>query len=97
MLALSATFTEAALGALHGLMPDAQRIFLAADTISLLGVQQFYVTLPGACSGLHWPDASSHPALHPPSAAHRSALTLQRVLQAAPGFSLDWPPNARLA
>ena len=58
MLAFSATFLEAALQALERLMPDAQRIFLAPDSISLLGVQQFYVTLSG-----EWPGLSSMMAL----------------------------------
>ena len=47
MLAFSATYSEAALQSLQALMPRAQRIVLTPDTTSLLGVEQFYVTVQG--------------------------------------------------
>ena len=48
MLAFSATFSEAALRAMQAIMPQAQRIILTPGTTSLLGVEQFYVTVQGA-------------------------------------------------
>lgn len=84
MLAFSATFSDSALGALGSLMPDAQRIFLAPDTISLLGVQQFHVTLPGGASlparRLHQTDHMSTAGTDPAAgwlALHGSPMCLQ--------------------
>ena len=49
VLALSATFTPALLSDLESLMDRPQRIMLCGDTVSLIGVHQFYSLLPGGC------------------------------------------------
>ncbi len=48
MLALSATFSAEALAGAEALMRRPQRVLLAPDSVSLLGVRQFYALVPGA-------------------------------------------------
>jgi len=48
VLALSATFSAEALAGVEALMRRPQRVMLAPDSVSLLGVRQFYALVPGA-------------------------------------------------
>lgn len=48
MLALSATFSGEALAGVERLMRRPQRVLLAPDRVSLLGVRQFYALVQGA-------------------------------------------------
>ena len=47
MLALSATYTPALLSQLEELMRQPRRVLLCPDSVSLLGVRQFYSLAPG--------------------------------------------------
>ena len=47
VLAVSATYTTALQRQLEGLMRAPQRVMLASEAVSLLGVQQFYDLLEG--------------------------------------------------
>lgn len=48
MLAFSATYAPELQALLEGLMAAPQRVLLAPDTVSLLGVRQFHCVVPGA-------------------------------------------------
>lgn len=50
VVALSATYSEALLAELEGLMTEPHHVMLCRDSVSLLGVKQFYQELPGALS-----------------------------------------------
>lgn len=47
MLALSATYTPALLTQLEELMHEPRQVLLCPETVSLLGVRQFYSRAPG--------------------------------------------------
>lgn len=47
VLAFSATYTPELQRIIEGLMTNPQRVLLASDTVSLLGVRQYYKLVPG--------------------------------------------------
>jgi hypothetical protein len=47
VIALSATYTPPLLAEVESLMAHPQHVMLCTDTVSLLGVRQFYSLLPG--------------------------------------------------
>ena len=47
LMALSATYSETLLQELEALMTDPRHVMLCGDTVSLLGVKQFFQELPG--------------------------------------------------
>lgn len=49
VLALSATYSPALLAELDGLMSEPHHVMLCPETVSLLGVKQFFVELSGCC------------------------------------------------
>lgn len=56
MMALSATYSETLLQELEALMTDPCHVMLCRDTVSLLGVKQFFQELPGdSCTTLSAP------------------------------------------
>lgn len=73
VLALSATYTPALLSQLEELMREPRRVLLCPDTVSLLGVRQFYSLAPG------------EPLLSSYNPQIREVQPLELCYEAAPG------------